>query len=389
MKVAFFSYMPLTYWGGLEKYLTKTSRELTDRYPDLEIDVVTADANLSRKIHFWHGLYFGQLPGREKLERESLEAVLHQLGPHVRYRRVSSLKRFRTVLRDYDVIYSKNELIEAFILKYRIGYGNISPVIFGCHTAIYYPSKSATARLHNFLYAGPVFRNLANGVRTFQVLNQADEAVLRRQFPSKNIQTIPNPFDFNSFTLQAKYNQLNLTLPKGKIHILWVGRLSIQKGIDELVRVIRKVSTGPEGNRFSWTIAGEGPLKEKVLAAAEAWNHVHYIGHVDSVLMASLYSQHDIFISTSKWESFGFSVIEAQCFGLPVVAFNLPAFNETIVPNLESILVAGPDELSSRLELMAKQNMGPTENIKRSVRKKFDHEIIYDRLHSLIAGQTS
>jgi hypothetical protein len=61
MKVAFFSYMPLTYWGALEKWLTKTSRELTNRFPGLHINVITTNRSPSRRIHFGHDLNSGGL----------------------------------------------------------------------------------------------------------------------------------------------------------------------------------------------------------------------------------------------------------------------------------------------------------------------------------------
>jgi rhamnosyl/mannosyltransferase len=98
--------------------------------------------------------------------------------------------------------------------------------------------------------------------------------------------------------------------------ILAVGRLVYYKGFEYLVEAMRDVHSG------KLIIAGDGPLREYLLAKAQAMgaqDRVELIGNV--VDLAPYYQAADIFVlpSIARSESFGIVQLEAMACGKPVV----------------------------------------------------------------------
>jgi glycosyltransferase involved in cell wall biosynthesis len=111
---------------------------------------------------------------------------------------------------------------------------------------------------------------------------------------------------------------------KEKIKVLMIGRLSYQKNPEMLLRVARKVKK--QHRDISFTIMGAGygdELGPSFLTLCEEL-YVESIVQIikwaskDEVEKELLGS--DIYISTSRYESFGFVTAEAMAMGLPVIA---------------------------------------------------------------------
>src|SRR4030042_2195134 len=168
-KIALFMLAPLTDGGGAEKYFISLARNLRQR--DIETDIITMDKTFIERFAKWlylfyYGRWFRQI---DTSGRESESSIEEQLGK-ARWIRVS-YKNLEKTLRSYDVIYSKNELVDLALLK-RIGYKNLPPVIVGVHTPIYYPeANSFFARLHNFLYLSFFYKWLLRGIKCIHVSN--------------------------------------------------------------------------------------------------------------------------------------------------------------------------------------------------------------------------
>ena len=268
MKVAFFTVFFLEHGGGLAKYFIETSSNLS-KLPSVKADVVTMDdkfaLTIMRLTHIFY-LSFVSKMDMSLIYKESKKNIEENLGD-AGYFKVDSIRSLRKKLQEYDVIYSKNEVLEAFILKFLVGYENLPPVIFGCHTPFYYPeTKSLQSKLHNFLYSGFIYRFLTSDVKAFHVLNSSDEQYLRRLMPAKNIVKIYNALDFktNNTRRNSKFNH---NWDKKKLNILWVGRLAEGKGIPDLLSVIDYLNLRGYENQFIFNIIGDGSkvLREKII----------------------------------------------------------------------------------------------------------------------------
>lgn len=67
------------------------------------------------------------------------------------------------------------------------------------------------------------------------------------------------------------------------------------------------------------SIAGDGPLREVVAAAAAAIPNLHYLGWVTREALAERIDEHDLVLLPSRVESFGTVALEGMARGRPVV----------------------------------------------------------------------
>ena len=129
--------------------------------------------------------------------------------------------------------------------------------------------------------------------------------------------------------------------------ILFVGRLTKQKGVEILLKAI-KILKNEYSRNLKIAIVGEGSLKENLnnLAVEFGVNgEVEFLGirkDIDDLMVSS-----KIFVLPSRWEGFGIVIIEAMSNMLPVIAANVGGIPELIENGKEGILV--PPENSKAL----------------------------------------
>ena len=103
--------------------------------------------------------------------------------------------------------------------------------------------------------------------------------------------------------------------------LLYVGRLDYHgKGIDLLLEIMVHVPSD-----WKLLLVGEGTdeaMIKKKIGELELEEQVTLVGFADEKKLATYYVQSDILLSTSRWEGFGLTILEAMTFGLPVVAFD-------------------------------------------------------------------
>lgn len=109
-------------------------------------------------------------------------------------------------------------------------------------------------------------------------------------------------------------------------YALYVGRLSVEKGIDVLLKAWEQL----EG-KLSLKIVGDGPLREQVIAATAKFSRIEWLGRRSLTEVYELMGDALAVIFPSKWyETFGRVAIEAFAKGTPVVAANLGAIAELV-----------------------------------------------------------
>ncbi|GAB6078735.1 glycosyltransferase [Hydrogenobaculum acidophilum] len=141
-----------------------------------------------------------------------------------------------------------------------------------------------------------------------------------------NVEVVYHGIDFNIFENQAPNEELKTTL-KDKIVLIYVGRFSKDKNFLELLDIFKTLKNLDK--RFHLLLVGDGPDKKHVNKILDSnFTVLDYIK--DKRILASIYKSSHIFVSTSKSDTFGYSVIEAQACGLPVVAYNDVSFPEIV-----------------------------------------------------------
>jgi glycosyltransferase involved in cell wall biosynthesis len=98
--------------------------------------------------------------------------------------------------------------------------------------------------------------------------------------------------------------------------IIAIGRLSREKGFDDLITAFARVAT----HHATLTIAGEGPERgalETLVRENKLGEKVQLVGYADP---GPLYAQARLCVIPSRTEAFGMVAVEALAAGLPVVA---------------------------------------------------------------------
>lgn len=123
-------------------------------------------------------------------------------------------------------------------------------------------------------------------------------------------------------------------------YALFAGRLSIEKGVDTLIRAAALVPQLPI------KIAGKGPDEEKLkhLARSIGASNVSFLGFVPPVELTVIRSKADAVINSSIWyENSPLVVLEGLGQGVPVIASNIGGVPELIEHGEEGWLVPPKD----------------------------------------------
>lgn len=107
--------------------------------------------------------------------------------------------------------------------------------------------------------------------------------------------------------------------------LLWVGRFSDEKRPEDVVRIFELVLKDVPGAKL--TMVGDGDEEsrrkiESLIASKHLDNRVNLVGFQAEV--AKYYEQASVLISTSEFEGFPLTLIEATSAGLPIVMYDMP-----------------------------------------------------------------
>lgn len=137
----------------------------------------------------------------------------------------------------------------------------------------------------------------------------------------------------------------------GKVGVLTVSRLVQRKGHEKILKAIKKLPN------VEYWIIGEGPQSPRIrmrIKDLDLEDRVHMLGQVDDRELLDYYRRADIFVMpTTKTpldrEGFGIVYLEAQLFGLPVIASDHPGVDEAVENHRGGILVNDADSLRSAI----------------------------------------
>jgi 1,2-diacylglycerol 3-alpha-glucosyltransferase len=132
------------------------------------------------------------------------------------------------------------------------------------------------------------------------VLNPGVDSILFS--PSKDKKSLRASFNYKS----------NQTI------FLIVARLVKAKNIDFIIRIFEKL----DGYNIKLIIVGEGPEKKhlvKLVDKLQLTEKIEFKNYTTNPI--KYYQSSDVFIMSSNYEAFGFTILEAMSVGLPILAF--------------------------------------------------------------------
>ena len=138
-----------------------------------------------------------------------------------------------------------------------------------------------------------------------------------------NLICIPNPSPFKDITHSPSLESKS---------VLTIGRLTEVKGYDLLIQAWKK--TCEKNKEWKLYIVGDGPEEEnlkKLTKDLNLKNRVVFIGKTNDVI--SFYKKSSFFCLSSRNEGLPMVLLEAQAYGLPIVAFDCDTGPSEIVVN--------------------------------------------------------
>jgi glycosyltransferase involved in cell wall biosynthesis len=126
-------------------------------------------------------------------------------------------------------------------------------------------------------------------------------------------------------------------------HLIFLGRLSVRKGVPELLRAL----ASPSMMLLRWraTLAGDGPLDEFRILAEDLGilGRVNFPGWLDGSGIAQLCADADVLVLPSHGEGLAMSVLEGMAHGLAVITTPVGAHTEVIEPEVSGLFVPPGD----------------------------------------------
>lgn len=110
--------------------------------------------------------------------------------------------------------------------------------------------------------------------------------------------------------------------------VLYVGRLSREKGVDQLPTIVRSLRDARLPHRL--IVVGDGPMRDEL---ARACPDALFTGAQPHEQVAEMMASADLFVFPSRTDTLGNVVLEAQAAGLPVLVSDAGGPRENIKPN--------------------------------------------------------
>ena len=170
------------------------------------------------------------------------------------------------------------------------------------------------------------WENIGRTVERFYIKRNSNIAIgpsVQKQYASKYHETVPIIFNGVEEILQKSFDRLE----RGKLNILFAGRMEYQKGVDELCHVVKALSSD---GRFFFHIVGEGSLSYKLEDLHELKNVRLY----DKIYGLSSYlASFDYLFMPSNFEGLALMSLEASMSRLPAIINRCEGLEETLPPD--------------------------------------------------------
>ncbi len=135
---------------------------------------------------------------------------------------------------------------------------------------------------------------------------------------------------------------------KDKFVVLFVGRLIEEKGVLVLLEAAKRWN-----KKINIALAGEGPLREKILDQKSEIKNLIYLGKIDNNDLPKYYSAADLVIVPSiNEEGFGRVIIESLACGTPVVGSNRGAIPEAMDKSVGRLIDVSEQNIINEIEYL-------------------------------------
>lgn len=167
-----------------------------------------------------------------------------------------------------------------------------------------------------------------------------------------------------------------------KFVIVTAGRLDDNKNPLLQIEIAKELVS--KNLEFDWYFIGDGNLKSKLEEKIKEYKlekFIHLLGNKQDVYPYLKFA--NVYVSTSKSESYGLSIVEALLLNTVVVSLEYPAINEIITDN--GFVCKNEQEIINNLEKLIKSEDFYNDCLKKSV-LKIDNKKIMEKFDEIFKG---
>lgn len=201
-----------------------------------------------------------------------------------------------------------------------------------------------------------------------------------KSYLDKKVFYIPNGLD----SIPKKTSSLD------NKNIISVGRLSKEKGFDDLLKVFKKISNKDSDIRLN--IVGDGVEKNNLLELAKELklgDKVVFHGYQNKEYINDLLLNSSLYVMTSHTESFGLVLIEAMSYGVPCISYtSAQGANEIINDGINGYLIEdrNEDEMIDKINLIIEDDKLRKKLGKAAKKRSLDYssDVVLEKWSKLI-----
>jgi len=198
---------------------------------------------------------------------------------------------------------------------------------------------------------------------------------------------IPNSVDTSLFCPSHKSLVREKLGVDGPI-VLFIGRLTDEKGIDVLFRAFRELSK--KARNANLVLVGKGPQENNLrqMQTRLGLNNIYFLGRVPQQDAPRLYAGCDLLVLPSFYEPFGNVVLEALASGLPVVGSKIGGMADVITDGETGFHVkpGNTQDLSKCMQLLLKDERlrkAMSAAARKHAMERFDDMVVTKKVESL------
>lgn len=332
-----------------------------------------------KRIKYFDKVIITSLVGRKICEHNNLEARFILTTKELQasnivftdFIRIIKALFLKIEIRDNDTIYSTSDFLmdtlPGFVWKFRNRKANWVVCVFLLVPSLFKDYSRSYSKTNNFsipsfnriLYFFSQQLTISLGRRWADhilVLNRIDKEYLTRNrgIDESKIIVVNGGVDYEHI--------ISLRSEKTKTYdAVFLGRMHAQKGIFDLIKIWRIVCNEKREARLCIIAGGLPSIVEKVDAAIRENNlrdNIELAGFRQGDEKFTMLKSSKLFLCPSYYESFAIVIAEAMACGLPVIAYNLPIYNDIYGTNITTVPLGDIDKFADAvLNLLNNSNL--------------------------------
>ena len=372
------SYYPAFKYGGPTESVHLLNKTLVEK--GITVDVLTTDAGIEKN----HSIEINKW---KLIDSVRVKYFKYYFYEHYTFSPALFIAAVKEV-KNYDLVHITGVWNFPVLAGALACILNKKPFIISPRGVLYKDAINIKSKLIKQLYFNLVAKHYLNKANAIHYTTE-DEKESTFQKINNNSIIIPNGIDLNLYkelpsegSFKNKYKIL-----KDNKYILFLGRISIKKGLDVLVEAFKRLAV--TDNNLVLVIAGpnnEGYQKEikQRLENYALLDRTLFTGMLIGEDKLSAYVDASVFVLSSYSENFGMSVVEAMACGTPVIISDRVGIYKDIQTKKAGLVVRldSKDLYEEIKMLLGNQDLkiNITANAKKLIKEKYDINVVAEMM---------